>query len=100
MGRMVRKQIVMDAEQERALAARARALGISQSEFVRRAVEHMLEQPQAADARLRALEELRAGWAEAERSGVGSGGARWTREELHERPGLARHERSRVRRGR
>jgi Arc/MetJ-type ribon-helix-helix transcriptional regulator len=99
MGRMVRKQIVMDAEQERALAARARALGISQSEFVRRAVEQLLDQPPAIDAQQRALTRLRESWAEAERLGTGSGGARWTREELHERPGLARHERSGVRRG-
>jgi Arc/MetJ-type ribon-helix-helix transcriptional regulator len=99
MSRMVRKQIVMDAEQERAVAARARALGISQSEFVRRAVKQLLEQPPSSSARQRALEELRAGWAEAERSGVGSGGVKWTREELHERPGFARHERSRLRGG-
>jgi len=89
MGRMVRKQIVMDAEQERVLAARARALGISQSEFVRRAVEHALVErdPSQSDAWARARELMD----KAPVLRTGSGGRRWTREELHERPGGRRH---------
>lgn len=89
MGRMVRKQIVMDAEQERALAARARALGISQSEFVRRAVERMLDERDSSreDSWTRARELME----RAPELRTGSGGRRWTREELYERPGRRRH---------
>ncbi|MBW6468319.1 MAG: ribbon-helix-helix protein, CopG family [Anaerosomatales bacterium] len=89
MGRMVRKQIVMDAEQERAVAARARALGISQSEFVRRAVKHALtgDEPVKAEAWRQARELMD----QAPELRTGSGGQRWTREELHERPSRRRY---------
>jgi len=89
MGRMVRKQIVMDAEQERALAARARVLGISQSEFIRRAVERALVE--RGSSRRTAWERARELMEQAPTLRTGSGGRRWTREELHERPGHRRH---------
>ncbi len=100
MARMVRKQIVLDAELERELAARAEVLGVSQSEVVRRAVSRYLKPSGDASRRLRAFEDLQAMWEESERLRVGSGGARWTREEIHERPGAARHEHPGVRGGR
>lgn len=85
MGRMVRKQIVIEAEQQRALEDRARSLGVSQSSLVRDAIDAMLEgavskarREQAWEATLKAIER-------AERDGVGSRGQKWTREELHER---------------
>jgi hypothetical protein len=84
MARMVRKQLYLDDKQDAELASRARELGVSQAEVVRRAVDRYLadERPAASD---RAWEELEAMWAESDRRGVGSGGRRWTRDELHER---------------
>jgi hypothetical protein len=84
MARMVRKQLYLDETTDRELARRARALGVTQAEIVRRAVERYLadQRPEAND---RAWEELEAMWAESDRRGVGSGGQRWTRDELHER---------------
>lgn len=84
MGRMVRKQLYLDDRQDRELAARAAQLGVSQAEVVRRAVDRFLADERPS-ARARALEALKAGWAESDRRGVGSYGKKWTREELHER---------------
>ncbi|MDF1543241.1 MAG: ribbon-helix-helix protein, CopG family [Anaerosomatales bacterium] len=89
MGRMVRKQIVMDAEQERAVAARARALGISQSEFVRRALKLALTDDDSL--KTEAWRQARELMDQAAVLRTGSGGRRWTREELHERPGRRRY---------
>lgn len=99
MGRMVRKQIVLDAEMERELAARSEVLGVSQSELVRRAIGRYLHPPGEGSHRALAIERLRDMWDRSEQMGIGSGGRRWTREELHERPGDARHEHPGVRRG-
>jgi hypothetical protein len=84
MGRMVRKQLYLDDTQDAELARRARMLGVSQAEVVRRAVDQYLADERPS-AREHALDALKAAWAESDRRGVGSGGRRWTREELHER---------------
>lgn len=85
MGRMVRKQIVIEPEQERALEAHAKALGVSQSALIRQAIDSLLEQAAEQERRLLAWERLRTGSDQAARDGIGSGGLRWNREELHER---------------
>jgi len=82
---MVRKQIVMDAEQERALEERARSRGVSQSALIREAIDTMLGGAHGASRRTRAWDELRAGMREAAADGVGSRGEKWTRGELHDR---------------
>ena len=84
MGRMVRKQLYLDDRQDAELARRARALGVSQAEVVRRAVDHYLADEERS-ARSAAWEALKADLARDVERGVGSGGRRWTREELHER---------------
>ena len=82
---MVRKQIVIQAEQERALEDRAAALGVSQSALVREALDAFLGGA-AGDARKkRAWEELRAGMTDSAGLSIGSRGQRWTREDLHGR---------------
>lgn len=78
---MVRKQIVIEPEQERALAERARVLGVSQSALVRQAIDRLLEETDR-EARMRAFERF---VHVALTSGAGSGGRKWTREEIHER---------------
>jgi hypothetical protein len=85
MARMVRKQIVIEAHQERALSQRAAALGVSQSELVREAIDVLLSGAAPRSRQQRAWDELLAGVDEARASGVGSGGRRFGREELHER---------------
>lgn len=86
MSRMVRKQIVIEPEQELALEQRARELGISQSELVRRAIDEMLAaHEEELQKRREALEEWFRLADAAVARGEGSFGATWTREELHER---------------
>jgi Arc/MetJ-type ribon-helix-helix transcriptional regulator len=83
---MVRKQIVMEPEQEAALEKRAAELGVSQSELIRRAIDDMLNAEEAARQRRReAMKEFLKLADEAVARGEGSYGATWTREELHER---------------
>ncbi|MGV8083534.1 MAG: ribbon-helix-helix domain-containing protein [Coriobacteriia bacterium] len=85
MARMIRKQIVIDPEQERALAARAEVLGVSQSELIRQAIDTLLKETEAAARKEAAWQELMRGIEQAHRDGVGSRGNKWTREELHDR---------------
>ena len=67
MGRMVRKQIVIQGEQERALEERAAALGISQSALVREALDAFLGGASSDARKQRTWEELRAGMNDAMR---------------------------------
>jgi hypothetical protein len=85
VGRMVRKQIVIHAAQERALEDRAAALGISQSALVREALDAFIGGDTGGARKKRAWEELLAGMTDSSRLSVGSRGQRWTREDLHER---------------
>lgn len=81
MGRMVRKQIVIEPEQERALAERARVLGVSQSALIRQAIDRLLEETDR-EYRMRLVDEF---VRVAMESKASSGGRKWTREEIHER---------------
>jgi post-segregation antitoxin (ccd killing protein) len=85
MARMVRKQIVIEPEQERALEAHARARGVSQSALIRQAIDSLLEQAEEEERRREAWEAIEEMWRRADAEGWGSGGRTWTREELHER---------------
>jgi hypothetical protein len=84
MARMVRKQLYLQEDLDRELAERARLLGVSQAELVRRAVELFLadERPGALES---AVRDIDAAWVRGDALGVGSWGATWTRDELHER---------------
>jgi Zn-dependent peptidase ImmA (M78 family) len=85
MARMVRKQIVIEPEQERALEAHAKALGVSQSALIRRAIDSLLKDAEEQIQRREAWETIEEMWRRADAEGWGSGGRTWTREELHER---------------
>ena len=85
MGRMVRKQIVMEPALEEALERHARVMGISQSQLVSQALHRFIEEEELREKRL-------AAWRDAERimngegpDGKTGGQLPWTREELHER---------------
>jgi hypothetical protein len=84
MGRMVRKQLYLDETQDHELVSRARLLGVTQAELVRRAVDRYLaDEGRSGDSAAWAA--LKADLERDVERGVGSGGRRWTREELHER---------------
>jgi hypothetical protein len=85
MGRMVRKQIYIEPEQDALLKRRAAELGVTESELIRRGIEQIARKPvdQMSDheawgqslAFMRARGNLPS-------TGAGRG---WTREELYDR---------------
>ena len=75
MGRMVRKQIVIQAEQERALEDRAAALGVSQSALVREAHRCVPRRSRHDARKQRVWEELRAGMNDSARLSSAAGGS-------------------------
>ena len=86
MGRMVRKQLYIDDEQEAALKRCARERGVTEAELVRDALDRYLadverEESDAAWARIMALSERQGA------KGPVPGKRDWTREEIYERPG-------------
>jgi hypothetical protein len=85
MGRMVRKQLYMDDRLDHELSQAAERMGVSQAEVVRRAVDAFLSEEAGRSGESLAMRQLREHWAEVDRLGIGSGGRKWTREELHER---------------
>jgi hypothetical protein len=106
MSRMVRKQVYIEPRQDEMLKRRARELGVSEAELIRRAIEEASGAPHDREAeRLAALEELkgfmlrRRAWHEAksfieQRMGIVAPqtGRGWTRDELYEER-LARYSR-------
>lgn len=84
MERMVRKQLYLRSKQDAELTKRARSLGVSQAELVRAAIDRFLAEDQP-DSRALAWAEARATMESAGTLRTGSGGRRWTRDELHER---------------
>lgn len=89
MGRMVRKQVYIESDQDAFLKRRARELRVTEAELIRRAIESFAEQsdrgptPEEAWAEELAFIEERAKLV-APKSTTGRG---WTREELYdERP--------------
>jgi post-segregation antitoxin (ccd killing protein) len=82
---MVRKQIVLEPEQEQELAERARVLGLSQSELIRSGIDRILEET-AHEYRMKLWQKAEAVMRE---STASSGGRKWTREEIHERKSTA-----------
>jgi len=89
MARMVRKQIVMDAEREKTLERLAEELELSQSEVIRQAIDEFAEKMAEADRREQAWERFMKMTVHATDHGVTdeNGRLKWTREELHERHG-------------
>ena len=89
MGRMVRKQVYLRREQAEAVKQRARELGVTGSELIRRSIEQFHCTPAARARDLNAWqEEIAFARARAALPIAGTGGGRgWTREELYdERP--------------
>jgi hypothetical protein len=86
MGRMVRKQIYIEPEQDALLKRRAAELGVTESEFIRRAISDTGQQPAATVTDDEAWEEELEFIEERARSLPATGGERgWTREDLYDR---------------
>ncbi len=95
MNRMVRKQIYLAAQQERGIKRLARERGISESELIRGGIDSLLREAE--------MEKERAGLWENERAFIRKwidkgtegrtvpAGRTWRREDLYDRPRLARH---------
>jgi hypothetical protein len=101
MARMIRKQIVIEPEQESALAKLAQERGVSQGALIREAVERMLEEAQEAEDKRLNHERLMAYFEKGMDLGLSdeNGNRTWTRESLYEGRGVLGHDRDRVRRG-
>ena len=86
MGRMVRKQIYIEPRQEQLLKRWAKELAISETEVVRRALDHFGRDPavSSSEQRLRAWEEERAFMEERKKMVVPQTGRSWTRDELYD----------------
>ncbi len=87
MARMIRKQIVIDAERDGQLTRMAEQLGVSQSEVVRLAIDGLVARAQADVVREEAHQWLLERFRNAPDLGLTDENGRrtWTREELHDR---------------
>ena len=84
MGRMIRKQIYITAEQDALVKRQAKALQVPEAEIVRRGIE-LVGQPGALfRPDPKAWEELKRDMQERARMDVPQTGRSWTREELYE----------------
>jgi len=99
MAKMIRKQIYIEAEQERQLKKLAQRLGVSEAQLIREALHREFG---LADSKRQSRQRLdRQAWDEERRfierliaQGPVRGGRSWTRDELYEER-LSRHGRGR-----
>jgi hypothetical protein len=95
---LIRKQIYIEPEQDVVLKRRARELGVSESEVVRRGIETIVGRVAMEERRAAALAELMKIWEERSNLIVPQTGRTWTRDDLYEerfeRYSPDRHERS------
>jgi len=85
MPEMIRKQVYIEARQERLLKTLAKDLHVTEAELIRRGIDRGLD-------RMAGVRPDPAAWGEAERyilarmrRGAVKGKRRWTREDLHDR---------------
>lgn len=83
MGRMVRKQLYIEPEQDELLKRLSKELGVTEAELMRRALDSLVE-PGEEDARQRALQELFAFMRARAKMKVPQTGRAWTRDELYD----------------
>lgn len=84
MTRMVRKQIYIEHQQEELLKRRAKELGITEAELVRRAIDQIADAQATSARKLKAWQEAKAVMEERLRMDVPQTGRTWTRDELYE----------------
>ena len=86
MGRMVRKQVYIEPEQDAFLKLRARELGLTEAELIRRAIRMFSTHDETTEDRpdLAAWERIKAASEERARVVSEEPGWTWSREELYE----------------
>ena len=84
MTRMVRKQVYIEPRHDALLKRRARELGVTEAELIRRGIEQIAAVADEEDAAEEAWAELDAAMDEAARVKAPQTGRGWTREELYE----------------
>jgi len=85
MARQVRKQIYIQARQERLLKRLAKRMALSEAEIIRRALDEHFQAMEAAEARLDAWRRVDALIAELMAQGPVRGGRTWRRDDLYGR---------------
>jgi hypothetical protein len=92
MARMVRKQVYIEPRQDSALKERAKLLGVTEADLIRRGIDQVLSAELTQEERLKVWEEMKE-YIEKHRSmKVPQTGRSWTRDELYEER-LAHHSR-------
>jgi hypothetical protein len=84
MSRMVRKQIYIEPEQEKILKRRARELGVTESDVIRRGIEQVGRAGTGLPVDYTAWKEARRFIKERMAIDAPQTGRGWTREELHD----------------
>ncbi len=84
MSRMVRKQIYIEPQQDELLKRRAKELGVSEAELIRRAIDQIDRAPMALPPNLQAWEEAKQFIQQRMRMIVPQTGRTWTREEIYD----------------
>ena len=84
MSRKVRKQVYIEAEQNALLKKRAKELGVSEAELIRRGIEQMCKTPIVLKSDLKVWEEEKAFIEERRQIQVPQTGRGWTRDELYD----------------
>ena len=84
MARKVRKQVYLTPEQDRLLKRRARELGVSESDLIRRSIQEAEHVIQGTSFNETAWQEALRFMMERQKIQVPQTGRTWTREELYE----------------
>lgn len=84
MPRMIRKQVYIESRQETTLKQQARALGITEAEVIRRAIDRQMTSVRLSIRDLKAWERERAFITKRMAKGHAPGGRRWKREDVYE----------------
>jgi len=84
MSRMVRKQVYIEPRQEEILKKRAKEIGVTEAELIRRGIEYVIRGEVTMPPNLEAWEEAKAFIQERMKLDVPQTGRQWTREELYE----------------
>ena len=85
MVHMIRKQVYITPLQDKLLKARARQLGVTEAELIRRGIDRSLQDGVKPLPDPKALKEIESYIRARMRKGPLKGGRRWTREELYDR---------------
>ncbi len=84
MSRMVRKRIYIEPRQKELLERQAKALGVTEAELIRQAIDQISDAQATLARKLKAWQEAKAVMEERLQMDVPQTGRTWTRDELYE----------------